>query len=688
MLREEEIPEKTGTKRKRAEMEEGKGSACEEEVDEWSALEECRNSVSVRVLRGSGLSGLRLPPRSSTETGDRRELNCPSWGRSNENIFYYEITTPKSTRRTTTLPGRAWFDTYTWSRNQLAKERSYRLGALAMKYLKNEEEFKEDMPYQEIIPHFRKDADSRAILASYCLQDCMCALKYAQKRLAFTGSYATARLTGLTMTRFLGTKVQSWVYHFTVKAGLENGVYVPWVRSDPFPGAGSYVGGHVFEVEPGYYEHYVFTLDFASLYPTVERAHNLCGTTLIHESRLKQYKPEEYERCPDGYCYLKREKGLLPIVLEGAMGARKQAKFEMKGAKEAGDMALYNALDARQLALKLVCNTVYGMTGTPFESGGMLPCLPVAKSTTAWGRWHIKAVARYVEEKYPERVKRIGGDTDSVILFARFEERDDASMFKLGNEICEGINRSLPAPMKLEFENIYPKYIYCKKKGYAGSYAEADERGFYCPPPPKDIKIQGLECKRMDFPIFVAETQYHALRAACDLPLHCPDDFVLGPPPENVYGDSSVKPAARVFNIVNHMLQHVAYDKVSAEGYLISRELTKDKYKSEPPHVRIARRLKEISPETAPQLYERVSYLLVKQGNQVVPVTVHDMERNGLAIARGHYLVNHFANVMERTFDNVVGSRVLYRHITNVPVHPSVLKKRNVFYQWMKPKNE
>ena len=40
-------------------------------------------------------------------------------------------------------------------------------------------------------------------------------------------------------------------------------------------------GATVIEPERGYYTHPIATLDFASLYPSIMMAHNLCYTTLI-----------------------------------------------------------------------------------------------------------------------------------------------------------------------------------------------------------------------------------------------------------------------------------------------------------------------------------------------------------------------------------------------------------------------
>ena len=47
----------------------------------------------------------------------------------------------------------------------------------------------------------------------------------------------------------------------------------------------AYEGATVLEAKQGYYKNPVATLDFASLYPSIMMAHNLCYTTLLPPAR-------------------------------------------------------------------------------------------------------------------------------------------------------------------------------------------------------------------------------------------------------------------------------------------------------------------------------------------------------------------------------------------------------------------
>ena len=50
----------------------------------------------------------------------------------------------------------------------------------------------------------------------------------------------------------------------------------------------AYEGATVLDAKQGYYKTPVATLDFASLYPSIMMAHNLCYSTLLPASRCKQ----------------------------------------------------------------------------------------------------------------------------------------------------------------------------------------------------------------------------------------------------------------------------------------------------------------------------------------------------------------------------------------------------------------
>lgn len=105
-------------------------------------------------------------------------------------------------------------------------------------------------------------------------------------------------------------------------------------------------GAIVIDPKRGFYTHPIATLDFASLYPSIMMAHNLCYTTLIPGDQYKKFDPKDIEQTPNGDYFLRTEKkkGILPTILEELLTARKKAKKELK---EATDPFVKAVLDGR-----------------------------------------------------------------------------------------------------------------------------------------------------------------------------------------------------------------------------------------------------------------------------------------------------------------------------------------------------
>ena len=78
----------------------------------------------------------------------------------------------------------------------------------------------------------------------------------------------------------------------------------------------------------GYYTNPVAVLDFASLYPSIMMAHNLCYSTLIPAYKVKDFEVSQYERTPNGDYFVKKSVhvGVLPQILEELIRARKLVK--------------------------------------------------------------------------------------------------------------------------------------------------------------------------------------------------------------------------------------------------------------------------------------------------------------------------------------------------------------------------
>jgi hypothetical protein len=182
--------------------------------------------------------------------------------------------------------------------------------------------------------------------------------------MSFVNYTEMARVTGVPFNYLLSRGQQIKVISQLYRAAGEAGYIIPALKSEGTDE--QYEGATVIEPSKGFYDVPIATLDFASLYPSIMMAHNLCYTTLLDRAtidRLKLVEGEDYVHTPnngefvvrcraeaDYFATSKRRRGLLPTVLENLLSARKRAKADLKLEKDPFKRAV---LDGRQLALKV-----------------------------------------------------------------------------------------------------------------------------------------------------------------------------------------------------------------------------------------------------------------------------------------------------------------------------------------------
>ena len=207
-------------------------------------------------------------------------------------------------------------------------------------------------------------------------------------------------------------------------------------------------------------------------------------------------------------------KGILPMILNELLAARKRAKVAMAEAEDRGDTHMYSVFDKRQLAIKVSANSVYGFTGVSF---GRLPCPAIAASVTSEGRTMIDDASRIAVETYETefaaehggKAEVIYGDTDSVMVKfpCNFPKGPDGKLlnpsaaiqqsFEFAIACSKAANKFFPRPHNLEVEKAFYPYLLINKKRYAGGYYEWRP---HRPPEnePEFIKTMGLETVRRD----------------------------------------------------------------------------------------------------------------------------------------------------------------------------------------------
>ena len=346
--------------------------------------------------------------------------------------------------------------------------RSYTLNAVCAHFLGEQ---KEDVHHTMITELYNGTPESRRRLAVYCLKDAFLPQRLMDKLMCLVNYTEMARVTGVPFNYLLARGQQVKFISQLFRKALEKQLVIPNLKNEGSDD--QYEGATVIEPTRGYYDVPIATLDFASLYPSIIQAHNLCYTTLLNKTMVEKLhfvKDEDYIVTPNGdmFCTSKIRKGLLTQILEELLGARKRAKKELAVETDTFKKAVLNG---RQLALKISANSVYGITGATV---GKLPCLAIASSTTSYGRQMIEKTKEEVEARYTitngysHDAQVIYGDTDSVMV--KFGPKELEKAMELGQDAAQFVSLKFIKPIKLEFEKVYFPYLLINKKRYAGLY--------------------------------------------------------------------------------------------------------------------------------------------------------------------------------------------------------------------------
>eukprot|EP00300_Choanocystis_sp_HF-7_P042836 c9517_g1_i1.p1 GENE.c9517_g1_i1~~c9517_g1_i1.p1 ORF type:complete len:1127 (+),score=275.29 c9517_g1_i1:141-3383(+) len=507
------------------------------------------------------------------------------------------------------------------------KLRSYSLNSVSAHFLGEQ---KEDVHHSAISGLQAGDAQSRRRLAIYCLKDAYLPQRLLDKLMCLYNYTEMARVTGVPMTYLLTKGQQVKVLTQLYRKALQQDMLIPCVRAAVQADDKAYEGATVIDPMKGFYNEPIATLDFASLYPSIMMAHNLCYSTLVPPAQVKAIDPKDYTRTPSGDVFVKPHvrKGLLPEILEELLTARKRAKTDLKNAT---DPVLRGVLDGRQLALKISANSVYGFTGATV---GKLACLEIAASVTAFGREMIDKTKAAVEAKYTvengyaHNAIVIYGDTDSVMV--KFGTNELAEAMRLGKEAADFVTQTFQRPIKLEFEKCYFPYLLMNKKRYAGMLWTNAEKW-------DKMDTKGIETVRRDnAPIVRNMIQM------------CLDKILI---------DRSVESAK---DYAKSVIADLLQNKIDLSLLVISKALTKsrDQYDAKQAHVELAERMRKRDPGSAPAIGDRVAYVIIKAGKGAKgyeksedPIYVLE---NNIPIDTEHYLEHQLKQPLMRIFEAVM----------------------------------
>ena len=571
------------------------------------------------------------------------------------------------------IEGRDWMDIY---RVVIAdhKLRSYKLDNVCLELLGTQ---KMPIAYDDI-PKHQTTPEGREFLAQYCVKDAWLPCQIIVKRCKVINAIQMAQVTGVLLTTILHRGQQIRTMLLMLKQIKErcrqNADHPRWFLPDESnskrPTADGFEGAVVITPKPGYYQTPVVTLDFASLYPSIMRAYNMCFSTLIpsyteaQKQGLKwseetqmikdpadpnypEMRPIRSFNYPEGgdfeyvlkktdVCFHTSTKryGILPEILHQLLNERSRVK---KLRKKYGEKSMdYAVLDGRQLALKVCANSVYGFTGAGM---GYLGEKRIASSVTRVGRGMANHTKYMCEEKYKDHgLEIVYGDTDSV--FANIpasmcdtncsQEELIAKVDKIGIEMGQYCTQAFLPPNDLEYEKFYYPILLKGKKRYAGHKFE--------PGLAPKLDVKGFECIRRDFAPLVNKTQKRVLELLCK--------------EGNVQG---------AIDYTRSVVVQLLQNEIPLELLTMSKQLTRRPcdYKNPSAHVNLAQKLMDTQPaHIAPKPGDRIEYCIRprSKGEKTADLAVTPEEvRNGTAVVDTRWILsNQLRKPMQRIFEMVM----------------------------------
>ncbi|MHA2223658.1 MAG: DNA-directed DNA polymerase I [Candidatus Hodarchaeales archaeon] len=305
-----------------------------------------------------------------------------------------------------------------------------------------------------------------------------------------------------------------------------------------------YKGARVIDPVPGVHFN-VAVLDFASLYPSIIDTFNLSYETILcdHEECKNNKVPQT------NYWVCQKKRGIMADIIGFIKGVR-VLWLKPESKKKTPNQIYYQILER---SLKVLINASYGVIGSDRFA---LYCLPVADSTTAFGR---DAIEKTIQRAQSMNIQVLYGDTDSVFLYNPSKDQV--------NKIIRWSQEDLG--VGLEMEKIY-RYVVLseRKKNYFGVY------------PDSSVDVKGLMGKKRNTPPFLQEGFKNVLQILSQVTTV--EEF-----------DTAKK---EVIDLVKDIYQKLMKNKYSGEELAITIQLSQplSKYKVQAQHVKAAKQLNNL----------------------------------------------------------------------------------------------
>jgi DNA polymerase I len=461
-------------------------------------------------------------------------------------------------------------------------------------------------------------------LAEYCLNDSQLTYELTSMNdsLVMKLLLMISRIGKMPMNDVSRLGISNWIRSMLFFEHRKMGALIP--RQDELAekgGASSksiikgkkYKGGLVIDPQPGVFFD-VSVLDFASLYPSLMKVHNLSYET------VNCPHPEcRSNRIPDTdswECTLR--KGITSLVIGSLrdlrVGHYKQLARDPTLTKQ--DRELYGVVSQ---SLKVYLNGAYGSFG--FESFAFY-CLPVAEATAALGR---DAITRTIAKCKELGINVLYSDTDSVYL--QNPSKDQISIVTRWTDSELGV--------ELDLDKVYRYVAFSsRKKNYFGVF------------PDGTVDIKGLTGKKSQTPEYLKKIFYETLGILSSV--KTPEDFERA--------RTSTK------GLLTKMISDLKAKKVPVQELAFTVMMGKptDKYNgTTPQHVRAAMQLEDRGEEI--KAGEIIAYVKTKSPPYVKPAKLArpDEVDADKYIEYAHSMFDQLLDALDFSFDEIMGATTL-----------------------------
>jgi DNA polymerase I len=377
-----------------------------------------------------------------------------------------------------------------------------------------------------------------------------------------------------------------------------------------------YRGGEVVDPVPGIHFN-VMVLDFASLYPSIIKVHNLSYETINcpHED----CRENKVEGTTHWVC--RHRKGLTSFLIGSLRDLR--VNYYKPLAKDKTlppqERQLYNVVSQ---AIKVILNASYGVMGAAIFP---LYCLPVADAIAALGRATINRTINKCKEI---GIQVVYGDTDSIFL-SNPNQKHVEQLIQWASETL-GVD--------LEIDKQYRYVVFSDlKKNYLGVLSDGT------------VDVKGLTGKKSHTPPFIRKAFYDILE-------------ILG----KVSSEKDFESAKeKIKNVIQENAKNLEAHKIPLEDLSFNVTINKslstygkktgsktvdgnssDTYKGLPQHIKAARMIVDANKREI-RAGDIISYVKIKTGDGVKPVELSKPEE----IDTEKYL-----ETMESTFEQVLSA--------------------------------